>query len=72
MTSAADLAPAPFDANARGHAHAAWTWTFQLNALNAQCSLSHLTVAQLRDVRLGVDLFGALVDAEIGRQAAAS
>lgn len=72
MTTAADLTPAPFDPNARGHAHAAWTWTFQFNATNAQHSLSHLTVAQLRDVRLAIDVFAATVDAEIRRQAAAS
>lgn len=72
MITAADLTPAPFDANARGHAHAAWTWTLRFEALLASASLQRLTVAQLEDVRLAAELFEALVVAEIGRQAAAS
>lgn len=63
-----DLAPAPFDSNARGHVHAAWTWVFQFNSLQASASLQHLTVNQLRDVRLAISVFGPMVDAELRRQ----
>lgn len=68
MITAEDLAPGPFDSNARGHAHAAWTWVFQFNALQASASLQQLTMAQLRDVRLAIDVFGPMVDAELRRQ----
>jgi len=62
------LTPAPFDANAIAYAHAAWSHIFQFRAAAGTYSLSHLTPAQLLDVRLAIDVFSACVDAEITRQ----
>lgn len=65
MTAIEDLTPAALTPESLARVHALWSWTYRVDVVQLQAAMAHLSVAELRDVRLATDMLASYVRVEL-------